>query len=66
MNKRKPQSQNGDGSFKVITQGVGKVTLDDIPKTKGKNLNVAAEFERSKTKNAASFVVIGSCFSGSP
>lgn len=41
------------------------MTLDDVPKTKTKNLNVAAEFERSKTKNAASFVVIGSCYSGS-
>lgn len=42
------------------------MTLDDAPKTKSKNLNVAAEFERSKKKNAASFVVIGSCFSSSP
>lgn len=42
------------------------MTLDDVPKTKGKNLNVAAEFEKSRMKNAASFVVIGSSIFSSP
>jgi elongation factor 1 alpha-like protein len=33
--------------------------IDDTPKAKSKNLDVLAEFERRKAKNAANFVVIG-------
>jgi elongation factor 1 alpha-like protein len=33
--------------------------VDDTPKAKSKNLDVLAEFERRKAKNAANFVVIG-------
>jgi elongation factor 1 alpha-like protein len=33
--------------------------IDDTPRAKSKNLNVLAEFERAKAKNAANFVVIG-------
>ena len=42
--------------------------VDDTPKAKSKNLDVLAEFERRKAKNAANFVVIGMplfSFSGS-
>ena len=42
------------------------MTLDEVSKTKSKNLNVAAEFENSRMKNAASFVVIGSSLSSCP
>lgn len=33
--------------------------LDDTPKAKSKNLDVLSEFEKTKAKNAANFVVIG-------
>jgi elongation factor 1 alpha-like protein len=33
--------------------------MDDTPRAKSKNLDVLAEFEKAKAKNAANFVVIG-------
>jgi len=33
--------------------------FDDTPRATSKNLNVLAEFEKTKAKNAANFVVIG-------
>ena len=33
--------------------------MDDTPKSRSKNLDVLAEFEKAKAKNAANFVVIG-------
>lgn len=33
--------------------------IDDTPRAKSKNLDVLAEFEKMKAKNAANFVVIG-------
>ena len=39
--------------------GVKSMSVDDIPKAKSKNLNVLAEFRKSRPKNAANFVVIG-------
>lgn len=42
-----------------VTDGIGKVAIEDAPRAKSKNLNVMAEFEKSKRKNAANFVVIG-------
>jgi elongation factor 1 alpha-like protein len=39
--------------------------VDDTPKAKSKNLDVLAEFERRKAKNAANFVVIGRYFTSS-
>ncbi len=33
--------------------------IDDTPRAKSKNLNVLAEYEKKKSKNAANFVVIG-------
>lgn len=33
--------------------------IDDTPRAKSKNLDVLAEFEKTKAKNAANFVVIG-------
>jgi elongation factor 1 alpha-like protein len=38
---------------------VEAIRVDDTPKAKSKNLDVLAEFERRKAKNAANFVVIG-------
>ena len=39
--------------------GISKLAVDDTPRAKSKNLDVVAEYERSKAKNAANFVVIG-------
>jgi elongation factor 1 alpha-like protein len=33
--------------------------VDDTPRAKSKNLDVLAEFDKTKAKNAANFVVIG-------
>jgi elongation factor 1 alpha-like protein len=33
--------------------------IDDTPRATSKNLDVLAEFEKTKAKNAANFVVIG-------
>jgi elongation factor 1 alpha-like protein len=41
---------------------VEAMRVDDTPKARSKNLDVLAEFERRKAKNAANFVVIGKSF----
>lgn len=41
-----------------VSQGLKDVNLEES-KIKGKNLDVLAEFEKSKSKNTANFVVIG-------
>lgn len=46
-------------SVNDLGQELNKVKVDDTPKAKSKNLDVIAQFEKSKTKNAANFVVIG-------
>lgn len=56
--KQPPQPSSGDKSLDIIAQGVENATIGE-PKVKGKNLDVMMEFERSKIKNAANFVVIG-------
>ena len=49
---------NGNKSVNSVTQRVSAVNIEDT-KIRGKNLDVLAEFEKSKPKNAANFVVIG-------
>lgn len=56
--KQSPHPSSGDKSVSAVAQGLGNVNIEE-PKVKGKNLDVVAEFERSKPKNAANFVVIG-------
>lgn len=51
--------QNGAAFIKSVTKGIENVTIEDSPKSKNKNLDVATEFQRSNAKNAFSFVVIG-------
>lgn len=53
-----PGHSSGDKSVNAVVQGVENTTIEEA-KVKGKNLDVMAEFERSKPKNAANFVVIG-------
>lgn len=53
------QNKQSGASVKSVTKGIENVTIDDSPKTKNKNLDVATEFQQSNAKNAVSFVVIG-------
>ena len=56
---KQPASQaNNDSNVNGIARGVEEVAIEDV-KVNRKNLNVLAEFEKSKAKNAANFVVIG-------
>lgn len=56
--ERSPQPTNDSKSLNGVTQGVKNITIEE-PKIKGKNLDVLMEFERSRQKDAANFVVIG-------
>ncbi len=40
-------------------QGMESLKMEDKPRAISKNLDVLAEFEQSKSKNAVNFVVIG-------
>lgn len=53
---------NGEKRADQIANGVEALKLDNTPRAKSKNLNVLAEFEKAKAKNAANFVVIGNNF----
>ncbi len=44
-----------------IANGVSNLSVEDSPKPKSKGLDVLTEYEKSKVKNAANFVVIGTC-----
>ena len=50
-------------SVSGVTQALQKSTLTEAPKVKSRNLNVLAEFEKTKHKPAANFVVIGKAIS---
>ena len=56
--KQPPPSSSSDKTVNAVTQGVGNVDIGEA-KIKRRNLDVIAEFEKSKPKNAANFVVIG-------
>lgn len=53
------KASSTDKAINGLTNGVSKVAVDDTPRVKSKNLDVLAEFEKAKKKNAANFVVIG-------
>lgn len=56
--KQPPQPSSGDKGVETVAQDIGNVTIEDAI-VKRKNLDVMAEFEKSKPKNAVNFVVIG-------
>jgi elongation factor 1 alpha-like protein len=56
---KKAAKTNGEKRADQIAAGVEAMKLDDTPRAKSKNLDVLAEFEKAKAKNAANFVVIG-------
>lgn len=59
-NKPIPKKSTSDQT-KTVTEGVGKLDLVDTPtpKAKLKTIDVATEFEKTESKPAANFVVIG-------
>lgn len=62
MNKTKKkasQPSDGDKDVNGLMKEVHNLGLKEEPKPKSKNLDVLAEYENSKTKNTANFVVIG-------
>ena len=47
------------GEIRAVTSALNDVAIIEAPKLKSKNLDVLAEFKRTKKKRAANFVVIG-------
>lgn len=42
-----------------LAESVEKLSVEEVPRVKSKNLNVVEEFEKSGMKRMANFVVIG-------
>ena len=59
-----PPKTTAEKKADQIANGVEAMKVDDTPRATSKNLDVLAEFDKMKTKNAANFVVIGLCHSG--
>lgn len=54
-----PAKTSNEKKADQIASGVEAMRMDDTPRATSKNLDVLAEFEKKKAKNAANFVVIG-------
>ncbi|KFY50116.1 hypothetical protein V496_09589 [Pseudogymnoascus sp. VKM F-4515 (FW-2607)] len=60
VKKQKPPAKtSNEKKADQIANGVEALRIDDTPRATSKNLDVLAEFEKKKAKNAANFVVIG-------
>ncbi|KAI4110934.1 MAG: hypothetical protein LQ339_000936 [Xanthoria mediterranea] len=57
--KKAAQSAKDDKATNDLTANIEAVAIDEGPKPRSKNLDVLAEFEKSRAKNTANFVVIG-------
>lgn len=57
-----PAKTSNEKKADQIANGLEAMRLDDTPRATSKNLDVLAEFEKKKAKNAANFVVIGMLF----
>ncbi|KAK3384233.1 P-loop containing nucleoside triphosphate hydrolase protein [Lasiosphaeria ovina] len=51
--------KKGASSLDAVASDVKGLKIEDAPLPKSRNLDVLSEFERSKSKKAASFVVVG-------
>ena len=51
--------KKGASDEKAVSDGIKDLKVDDTPLPKSKHLNVLSEFEKSKSKKSASFVVVG-------
>jgi elongation factor 1 alpha-like protein len=60
-----PAKTSNEKKADQIASGVEAMRMDDTPRATSKNLDVLAEFEKKKAKNAANFVVIGRLFAKS-
>ncbi|KAI9742998.1 MAG: Hsp70 suppressor, GTPase facilitates ribosomal subunit dissociation [Claussenomyces sp. TS43310] len=54
-----PPKTTAEKKAEQIANGVEAMKIDDTPRAKSRNLDVLAEYEKTKRKNAANFVVIG-------
>lgn len=55
-----PKKKSGaDDKPDGVSNGMRALKMDDTPLPKSKNLNVLNEYEKSKSKKSASFVVVG-------
>ncbi|KAI9702919.1 MAG: Hsp70 suppressor, GTPase facilitates ribosomal subunit dissociation [Candelina mexicana] len=57
--KSASKQPNGTKEATQGANGVGTLLVEESPSAKSKNLDVLAEYEKAKGKNAANFVVIG-------
>ncbi|KAL8995477.1 MAG: hypothetical protein Q9188_006796 [Gyalolechia gomerana] len=57
--KKTAQPSKDDPATTALSHGVTDLTIDEGPKPRSKNLDVLAELQKSETKHAANFVVIG-------
>ncbi|KAK3331969.1 P-loop containing nucleoside triphosphate hydrolase protein [Cercophora scortea] len=55
----KKTKKKGSSSTDAVTSEVKALKIEDAPLPKSRNLNVLSEFENSKKKKTASFVVVG-------
>ncbi|KAF3018497.1 Hsp70 suppressor, GTPase facilitates ribosomal subunit dissociation [Neopestalotiopsis sp. 37M] len=53
------KKKGGDDKVDQTADGIKAIKLDDTPLPKSKNLDVLGEYEKSKSKKSASFVVVG-------
>ena len=53
------KKKGGGGDAASVANDVKALKIDDTPLPRSKNLNVLSEFEKSKSKKTASFVVVG-------
>ncbi|KAK6073911.1 elongation factor Tu GTP binding domain-containing protein [Seiridium cupressi] len=53
------KKKGGTDKVDQAADGVKTIKLDDAPLPKSKNLDVLSEYEKSKSKKSASFVVVG-------
>ncbi|KAI9718720.1 MAG: hypothetical protein M1812_003894 [Candelaria pacifica] len=59
VGKPAPKQPNGTKEVSQTANGVANSSVEESSRAKSKNLDVLAEYEKSKGKNAANFVVIG-------
>lgn len=62
--KKKAGSETKPGEAAV--DGMNVLRIDDAPLPKSKNLDVLKEFEKTKSKKSASFVVVGKVHGDNP
>ena len=59
LSKGPTQATHDDKPLNGVTHKINDLVLNDVPKAKSKNLDVLAEYDMSKSKKTANFVVIG-------